>query len=147
MSQIIWLKLTSFSEGKVNLLRCLGLLRKNYRQIIIQSKNYRTDDYLRLLLSRGKELVSGILCDSWLICIDLKTVAGVQCTTYLIPSKLMIFSELLFANVISVMVKAIKIPVFSNWAHTGKGTNFFPPILTNRGTERPFIGQANPYNA
>lgn len=38
--------------------------------------------------------------------VDLKIVAGGQCTTYLIPYKLMIFSELLFANMFTANGKS-----------------------------------------
>lgn len=51
-------------------------------------------------------LVSGILCDSLSIHVDLKIVARGQCTIHLIPSKLMIFSELLFANVFTANGKS-----------------------------------------
>lgn len=51
-------------------------------------------------------LVSGILCDSLSRYVDLKMVAGGQCTTYLIPYKLMIFSELLSANMFTANGKS-----------------------------------------
>lgn len=51
-------------------------------------------------------LVSGILCDSLSGHVDLKIAAGGQCTTYLIPSKLMIFRDLLFANEITANGKS-----------------------------------------
>lgn len=90
--------------------------------------------------------MSGILCDSLSIHVDLKIVAGGQCTTYLIPSKLMFFSKLLFATVITANgknnQKSFPVQYSPTKQAQGKALTSFPPSpLTEEQKEHLLTNQ------